>query len=356
MATIRGFGLALALAGLANANEVTVSNDSLGDNSSGVIVTGFAAGEGAASWLTTPCDGNIVAAQVFWRSQDGTADQVLGDSLDIYRAGTFPNPGSLAVEIGGPVLTDGVINEYRYLDENNTIPLMVPVVQDETFVLSFVFADAPPAPVGPSVVRDTDGITAGHNALYGDIGAGLQWHDAATVGISGDWVLRAVVNCQAISTVADVGVTLTADLPAYVAGAGLTYTITVANAGPASAPGVTVVDAFPQAYTGVTWTCAASGAASCTASGSGTIAQTVSLPAASQVVFSVDGTVAAGPTGTLGNSATAVVAPPQSDPATTNNTAALNLDPAAIDLIFADGFEAPARAAMASEAWDRSTR
>jgi len=356
MAALRWLGLGLALAGLADANEVTVKNDSLSDNSSGVIVTGFAAGEGAASWLTSPCDGSVIAAQVFWRSQDGTAGQVIADAIDIYRAGTFPNPGDLAVEIGGPVLNDGVINEYRYLDENNTIPLDVPVVQDEAFVLSFVFADAPPAPVGPSVVRDTDGITPGHDALYGDIGAGLQWYDAATVGISGDWVLRAVVNCQAASTVADVGVSLTADPPAYTAGAGLTYTITVANAGPANAPNVTVVDALPQAYLGATWTCAASGSASCAASGSGTIAQTVNLPVASQVVFTVAGTVAAGTTGILGNSATAVVAPPLSDPATTNNTAVLNLAPAAIDLIFADGFEAPARAAWLSEHWGRSER
>lgn len=353
---MRWFGLALALAGLAEASEVTVKNDSLNNDTSGVVVTGFAAGEGAAAWLTSPCDGRVVAAQVFWRSQDGSAPQVIGESLDIHRAGTFPDPGQLAAAIGGPVLTDGVINEYRYLDENNTIPLDVPVLHDETFVVAFLFAEAPPAPAGPSLVRDSDGITAGHNALYGDVGAGLQWYDAAAVGITGDWVLRAVVNCQTVSTLADVGIRLAAAPTAYVAGAALTYTITVANAGPADAPGVTVVDAFPQAYGGVTWTCAAGGNATCPASGSGTIAQTVSLPSASQVVFTVEGTVAAGTTGPLDNSATAVVAPPQSDPDTANNTALLELQAAAIDLVFADGFESPARAAFVGERWERRRR
>ena len=43
----------------------------------------------------------------------------------IYRSGTFPEPGDHAQEIVGPVLTDGFLNEFRYLDEDNTIPLDV---------------------------------------------------------------------------------------------------------------------------------------------------------------------------------------------------------------------------------------
>lgn len=338
-----------ALTGLAGANEVTVRNDSLDNDTSGVIVTGFAAGEAAASWLTSPCQGSVVAAQVFWRSQDGTAAQVIGESIDIYRAGTFPEPSDLAASIGGPVLTDGVINEYRYLDENNTVPLSVAVAEGESFVLSFTFAQAPPAPDGPSVVRDTNGITASHNALYGDVGTGLAWYDAAALGIAGDWVLRAVVDCQAGSTSADVAVSMSADPPEYSPGAALAYAITVANAGPANAAGVTVVDAFPSAYQNPVWTCTASGGASCSASGSGTIAQTTSLPSGSAVVFRVNGTVAAGTTGTLTNVANAVVAPPASDPNSGNNMATLELQAADSDAIFANGFDAAGKPLMGSE-------
>jgi len=132
--------LALSSA-VAGAVEVTVRNDSLQDFGTATIVWGFVLGEKAASWLTSPCDGTVVAVQVFWSSPTGGTGVSLQDSIQIYRGGAFPVPGPLAVEIGGPVLTDGVINEWRYLDENNTIPLVVTVQENETFVVAFTFAD-----------------------------------------------------------------------------------------------------------------------------------------------------------------------------------------------------------------------
>jgi len=337
-----GWLMGMAVAVTAAADEVTVQNDSLNNGSDGVIVTGFAAGEGAAAWLTSPCDGAVVAAQIFWLSQSGGTGTTLGNTIIVYRSGDFPDPGAPAAEIDGPVLTDGVINEYRYLDENNTVPLIVPVTENETFVVAFTFLDPPPNLIGPSLVRDTNGITPGANALYGDIGLGLQWYDAADLNITGDWVIRAVVDCQTVSTDADVSVALSADPAQYTPGAALTYTLTVANAGPAAAANTTVVDAFPAAYTGVSWTCAASGGASCEASGSGTIAGNVSLPSGGEVVYTVTGTVAPGTTGVLTNSATAVVGAPATDPDATNNTASIDTDEASDDdLIFSDGFDPP---------------
>jgi uncharacterized repeat protein (TIGR01451 family) len=278
---------------------------------------------------------------VFWRSLTGTAAQAIEDSIDIYRSGPYPVPGDLAQEIGGPVLTDGVLNEYRYLDENNTIPLIVPVVQDETFVVALTFAAAPDPTLGPSVVDDDDGIEPNRNAIYASLGGGnYQWFANETFGVNGDWVIRAVVDCQSGSNQADVGVTMSADPAQYTAGAPLTYTITVGNAGPGTAASTTIVDAFPAAYTGAAWTCAPSGGASCAASGSGTIAAVVSLPPGSEVVYTVDGVVADGTTGTLTNSATAVVGAPAIDPDTTNNTATVDVSPAQDnDLIFRDGFD-----------------
>ncbi len=129
------------------------------------------------------------------------------------------------------------------------------------------------------------------------------------------------------TTLADVGVALSADPPQYTAGEALTYTITVTNAGPDDTTGTNVTDAFPAAYTGATWTCVASGGASCAASGNGVINQSVDLPAGGQVVFTVDGTVANGTTGTLTDSATAEVAAPAIDPNPSNNTASVNTSP-----------------------------
>lgn len=329
--------MVLGVAAAAPAAEVTVKNDGLTDFSAGVIQAGFVAGEKAASWLTSPCTGNVVAVQVFWRSLFGGAPITIGEAVDIHRAGTFPNPGELALSVLGPVLSDGVLNEYRYLDENNTIPLAVPVAQNETFVVAYTFSEAPPG-TGPSVVNDADGIQPNRNAIYARLGPGtFVWFNSQTLGVNGDWVIRAVVDCQAAAAQADVSASISTSPAAYTAGAPLAYTITIANAGPSAASAV-VVDTFPAAYIAPVWTCTTTGGGSCTAGGSGNIADFVNLPVGGQVVYAVNGTVAPGTTGTLSNSVVAVVNAPATDPNQTNNTATANTEPDN-DRIFADGFD-----------------
>lgn len=336
--------LAAALACVdVGAVETTVKNDSLGNNDAGAIVWGFVGGEAAASWLTSPCNGNLRAVQVFWRSPTGGAAFEIHDSVTVYRAGTFPTPGAVAAEILGPVLNDGVLNEWRYLDENNTIPLNVPLSNGEVFVVSFKFSTEPLAGSGPSVVRDADGIQANKNALLAFLGgSSYAWFNSATLGLTGDWVIRGVVDCPAAPQNADVSVGLTASRALYLAGESLDYTITVSNSGPAAATSTSVVDIFPSGYNATAWTCSASGGATCTSGGSGNITQNVSLPSGSQVVYQVSGNVAAGTTGNLSNAATAVVGSPITDPAPGNNTASLVLLPES-DRLFKDTFELPTR-------------
>ncbi len=338
MRTIFGMVLGTALAGSAVAAEVTVKNDSLTNFSSAVVQAGFVAGESAASWLTSPCAGTIVAAQVFWSSGGGNTGQVLGGWIEIYRAGTFPNPGILVEEIAGPVLTDGVINEYRFLDDNNTIPLAVPVAANETFVLAYRFFETPPI-VGPSVANDIDGNQPNRNAIHADIGGTLVWLASGFFGVGGDWILRAVIDCPVVSNNADVSAEVVSVPASYVAGAPLAYTVTLRNAGPAASPNTTVVDVFPSSLTGVSWTCTATGGASCVPAGSGSIAHSVALPAAGQVVYAVQATVAAGTTGDITNTVTTVVGPPAIDPVSTNNASTAITPPADTDLVFADGFD-----------------
>lgn len=336
-------GFVVALAGHAGANEVTLKNDSLTNFGNGAIVWGFVADEMAASWLTSPCDGNLVAVQVFWRSPSGTEAATIGNAIDIYRSGTFPTPGALAQSISGPVLNDNALNEWRYLDENNTLPLSVPIANGETVVVAFQFAQAPVANSDPSVVRDIDGNTPNRNAIYADLGGGtFAWFGSSSLGVTGDWIIRAVVNCQALSTDADVSVTMTANPPAYAAGAALQYTIVIGNAGPAASANTTLVDTFPAALQSPTWTCAPDGGATCPAGGSGNIIGSASLPPGSHLTFTVNGTVAAGTTATLTNSMTAVVNAPATDPNQANNTASLDVSAAANDRIFMDGFDGAA--------------
>jgi uncharacterized repeat protein (TIGR01451 family) len=104
-----------------------------------------------------------------------------------------------------------------------------------------------------------------------------------------------------------------------VPGQPLTYTVVAANAGPSNAPVVSVTDTFPAALAGVTWTCAASGGATCTAAGAGNINDSVSLPAGGSVTYTAVGTVAAGATGSLSNTATATTGVPDPNPG--NNSA-----------------------------------
>jgi uncharacterized repeat protein (TIGR01451 family) len=335
--------IAAGLAAGTHAAEVTVRNDSLNDLGTAVIVGGFAVGEKAASWLTSPCNGNLRAVQVFWRSASGTSGETIHSAIEISRNGTFPTPGVLAQEIGGPVLTDGVLNEYRYLDENQAVPLIVPVTENETFVVALVF-DVAVAAGDPSVVRDVNGNQAGRNSLYADLGGTFIWFNSSTLGVQGDWVIRAVIDCAAGPQEADVGVDVMTTPAQYVAGQPLTYTIVIDNAGPVGSGTNTIVDIFPAAFTAPSWTCSGSGGATCPASGNGNLTQNVNLPNGGAVTFVVNGTVAAATTGVLTNSVTAVVGGSVTDPIPANNTATINTlagGGSLPELIFENSFEGP---------------
>lgn len=121
------------------AGEVPVKNDSLVDGGSAAIQAGFVAHEQAAAWLTSPCNGHIVAVQIFWRSVLETTPPSLEDSITVYAAGTFPNPGAVLAFLDSPVLEDGYMNEFRYLDEQQTEPIYVPIQAGQTFIVSFKF-------------------------------------------------------------------------------------------------------------------------------------------------------------------------------------------------------------------------
>ena len=192
----------LILGTVASAEEVTVQNDSLMPGDQGAVQAGFVAGETAAVWLTSPCNGDVVAVQMFWRSTTGGAPQSMEDSIAVANAGTFPTPGAVKqngvppyqdVILEGPVMTDGVFNEFRYLDEQQTVPIQVPVAEGETFVVTFKLANDPPG-TGPSLVTDTDGCQYGKNAVDEQT---LGWTDLCLFGVSGDLVIRAVIDCPA---------------------------------------------------------------------------------------------------------------------------------------------------------------
>ncbi len=89
---------------------------------------------------------------------------------------------------------------------------------------------------------------------------------------------------------ADLVVTKTDGVGELAPGDPVTYTITVSNNGPGGVRQGEVTDLFPSLL-GVSWTCAASGGAVCTAAGSGLLFDTVDIPAGGSVTYTATGTV-----------------------------------------------------------------
>ena len=102
------------------------------------------------------------------------------------------------------------------------------------------------------------------------------------------------------------------------------YTIQVSNGGPVTATNATVVDALPAQLTGATWTCAGSGGGTCgSASGSGSINTTVTLPSGASAAYVLSASIIAGSgTSRVTNVVNVATAAGATDPDTTNNRAA----------------------------------
>ncbi|MEI7479175.1 MAG: DUF11 domain-containing protein [Actinomycetes bacterium] len=179
---------------------------------------------------------------------------------------------------------------------------------------------------GTGSINDTVNIVAGGTVTYtvtGTVPASLTGDRKNTVTVTppaGTTDNGCSPNCKAdVTTPADphtnLKITKTASANPYVPGRVLTYTIKVENAGPSDAPGTSVVDTLPAelAGHGFHWTCVASSGSTCTASGSGDIADTVKIVAGGKVTYTVTGTVPSGTTATIANTATVTASPNVTD-------------------------------------------
>ncbi len=183
----------LALAGPALATEITVRNDSFEDGDSVVIVGNFISGEHAGARLTAPCDGAIVEIQIAWVEGTPGHDATVERAIHIFDGSTFPVPGEELALLEAPLMTPGFFNQFRYLDQGQTVPLNVPVTAGQQFYVTLEFEN--PTDVGnggPSVVRDVDGCQPGRNVLYAIPGGWMSF----CIHLQGDLLIRVVIDCD----------------------------------------------------------------------------------------------------------------------------------------------------------------
>ncbi len=128
-----------------------------------------------------------------------------------------------------------------------------------------------------------------------------------------------------LTPTADLKITKDDGVSKITPGMNTTYTITVNNMGPSTAINARIDDVMPSALTNANWTCATvSAGASCTnASGTGSIAESVTIPSGGTVTFTLTATVdPALPVGTTALTNTATVTGVDTvDPDSNNNTA-----------------------------------
>jgi len=151
----------------------------------------FVAGEEFGAILNAPPAHypiEILRIQIGWGSLFGGNPDQLERNLKIYPAG-LPSPGAAQFTLGGPVLSDGFLNEFdiSQLPGNKIInsgPFTVTLELDQNSVAT-----------GPGAVHDGNGCTPGSNVVFAIPGG---WSDACNLGVSGDWVVGVVyrqVNC-----------------------------------------------------------------------------------------------------------------------------------------------------------------
>jgi uncharacterized repeat protein (TIGR01451 family) len=121
----------------------------------------------------------------------------------------------------------------------------------------------------------------------------------------------------------NLNVTKTNGVTSLTPGGTTTYTIGVSNAGPHDVAGLAINDTPPAGVTFGAWTCTPSGGATC-GSGSGPIADIVTIPVGGAIAYTVPATIAPAAVGSVTN--TVVVTVPGSV-INTGNTSATDVDP-----------------------------
>ena len=142
---------------------------------------------------------------------------------------------------------------------------------------------------------------------------------------------------------ADISASISDNVTSIVPGDSTVYTLTVTNTSTIiDVAAVSIVQTVPATLTNITWTCSATGGATCaSANGSGAISQTRAMPLGSTITYLVSARVdpaATAPPAAVTTSVAATVLAPHSDPTTADNTSS-DSNTLILDVIFRNGFD-----------------
>lgn len=183
---------------------------------------------------------------------------------------------------------------------------------------------------GGGNISDTVNLPAGSSITYVAIAAlrpstTTSLFNTATVSapagvsdpVSGN---NSATDSDALDRQSDLAITKTDGATIAVPGTPISYSIVVSNLGPGDA-GATVTDVFPGSLSACTWTCLAAGGGSCTAAGTGNIADSISLPVSATASYTANCNIADSAIGSLANTATVAGSAGATDPVPGNNSA-----------------------------------
>ncbi|RPI56788.1 MAG: DUF11 domain-containing protein, partial [Acidobacteria bacterium] len=292
-------GLALNLDG--STSYASVSDQDALDATTGLTLS---------AWIKPQGQG---AQDIISRATAGAID---GYSLSLNPTNATTKPGSVFLQLNeaSSGSTFRVDSDTRYPTDGSTW-MHVAATYDGTAMRMYINGVEEESSLGPPSIA----------ANFVDVGLGAQATGARKFRGQMDDVRiyrRALSAAEIVELAAvpqaDVSITKTDGATSVTVGQQTTYTIQATNFGPDDVLAM-VVDALPSRLSGATWTCTATNGATCPASGSGSLNHLVSLPAGSNVSFSLRATVTSGSGTSLVN--TAVVSPNGIDPAPGNNSA-----------------------------------
>ena len=173
----------LMLSNPAAAAEMTLQNDGWIDGGTVYCQAGFAAGEEGAATLG-PVAATFTIEKIRFLFCGDTLTRIV--TLRIYLDSGNANPGteiySADYQVAG---ADDALQEIDLSGENVAVP------GGGSFRVSFQFQHSGL----PSISRDDDGITAGRNWINA---TGMGWMASDNFGLTGDWVIRAIVDVQQV--------------------------------------------------------------------------------------------------------------------------------------------------------------